>query len=56
MNDEQYRELLRLIAELAEATAEWRGGANEGVVYTEHRWRLELASIAARARRLADPS
>lgn len=55
MSDEQYREVLRLIAELAEVTAEWRGGANEGVAYTEHRWRLELANIAARARRLSDP-
>jgi hypothetical protein len=51
MSDEQ-KQILRLVADLARAAAEWRGGAHEGVAYTDSQWREKLEVIAKRAEAL----
>lgn len=48
-------EILTLIARLARATAEWRGGHYDGASYTDARWRSELEAIAKEAERAALP-
>lgn len=43
------KEVLLLIAELAETASRWGGGACEGTVYTDWSWRNKLLGIKNKA-------
>jgi hypothetical protein len=40
---ERIERLERIVRELAQATKDWEGGANEGAVYTHWTWRQSIA-------------